>query len=116
LLDPLTHETETEQALQILESTGVRSFSQLTQQDLGLLKLIARMMTRGGYYLTNERVMQSEEWSTQLDFLAQYAGFYKKVISMLDQASRSNLLDPESCLSLPDISCVDQYLLERDCI
>jgi hypothetical protein len=116
LPDPLTHKTGTEQALQILGSAGVRSFSQLTKQDLCLLKLIAGLTPRRGYYPTNERVMQSVEWSTQLSFLAQHAGFYKKVISIFDQASRSSLFYPESCLYLPDMSCVDKHLLERDCI
>jgi hypothetical protein len=73
LADPLTHMTGTEQALVILNSCAVRSFSQLSQANIDILSLIANLSPGRHYYPTSKRVMQTVMWDEQLSFLSQHA-------------------------------------------
>lgn len=115
LPDALTGRTGTEQALSILNSAAVRSFGQLTEENVDLLEQIAHLTPRRSYYPAHERVMQVVEWSSELGFLAQHGGFYKCVKSIFGQAETAKVFYPESKLALPELKS-NQELLERDCI
>ncbi|KAI1459754.1 hypothetical protein F4805DRAFT_420134 [Annulohypoxylon moriforme] len=114
LPDPLTGKTGTENASIILNSAAVRSFKCLTEEDVDLLKQIAALTPRRVYYPENERVMQSVDWSPDLDFLAQHGEFYRTVKSIFKQAKESEFLYPEPHTALPLLQQVDRTLLRRD--
>ncbi|KAF8860560.1 hypothetical protein BDZ45DRAFT_800719 [Acephala macrosclerotiorum] len=116
LADPLTRKTGTEQALSILNSAAVRSFGQLSQENVEILEQIAHLTPKRSYYPANERVMQMVEWSSGLGFLAQHGGFYKCVKSIFGQAETTKVFYPESNLVLLELEESNQDLLERDCI
>ncbi|EGP82392.1 uncharacterized protein MYCGRDRAFT_51670 [Zymoseptoria tritici IPO323] len=114
--DPLTKMTGTEQALGILGSAAVRSFDQLSQENIDLLMLIAGLTPKRSYYPANEQVMQTITWDSQLGFMAQHNRFYQLVQSILRQAARSKLFFPGSKVEIPTVGDVEPLLLERDCI
>ena len=116
LPDPLTRKTGTEQALSILNSAAVRSFSQLTQKNIDSLRFIAKLTPKRVFYPSNERVMQEVTWCPGLGFLSHHGSFYKSVRSIFDQARRSEIFYPDSTVQIPQMTDVDQDLLQRDCI
>ena len=116
LPDPLTGRTGTEQALSILNSAAVRSFEQLTQENVDILGKIAQLTPGRTYYPANERVMQTVDWSSTLTFLAQHSSFHNSVRSIFDQADRAKIFHRESYVQPPNLNHVDLHLLERDCI
>ena len=116
LPDPLTQRTGTEQALLILNSAAVRSCGELRQEDMDLLGQIAHLTPERSYYPRYERVMQTVKWSSDLDFLAQHAAFYKSVKYLFAQMEKAQFFYPDSRPSLPDIDHIDSDLLARDCI
>lgn len=116
LPDPLTKMTGTEQALSILNSAGVRSFGQLTDENIEWLYKIAHLTPQRTYYPANKRVMQQVKWSSALGFLAQHAGFYQAVKSIFYQAGVSKIFYPASELALPKMDNMSEELLDRDCI
>ncbi|KAI1411964.1 hypothetical protein F5Y13DRAFT_200276 [Hypoxylon sp. FL1857] len=116
LPDPLTGKTGTEQALVNLNCSAVRSFKWLTQEDIDMLINIASITPGRVYYPANERVMQTVEWSTRLNFLAQHGEFYQTVRSIFDQAEKSKFFYPEWYVEPPPLHDVKQSLLHRDLI
>ncbi|KAI0122018.1 hypothetical protein F4814DRAFT_445966 [Daldinia grandis] len=116
LPDPLTRKTGTEEALSILKSAAVRSFIQLTEDNLELLKKISLLTPERRYCPANEKEMQTVEWDPRLDFLAQHAGFYQTVCSIFNQANSSKFFHPDSYVSPPDLHKVEKSLLDRDII
>ncbi|EER36939.1 conserved hypothetical protein [Histoplasma capsulatum H143] len=116
LPDPLIRNTGTENALYILRSAAVRSFDQLTEENVKILEQIARLTPRRRYYPATERVMQSVEWSSTLGFMAQHGEFHKAVTSIFEQADRMSIFHPDLKLELFLPDNVDIYLLERDSI
>lgn len=116
LPDPLTKRTGTEQAISILSSAAVRSFDQLSDENIDLLSRIAELTPRRTYYPRNERVMQTVSWRTELGFMAQHPRFYQIVTSLLHDAKRHQILYPNSEVDLPTIRDVEPLLLQRECI
>ncbi|OTA55802.1 hypothetical protein K449DRAFT_468641 [Hypoxylon sp. EC38] len=116
LPDPLTKKTGTEQALTNLNSAAVRSFKWLTQEDIDILIKIASLTPGRIYYPANERVMQTVNWSEELDFLAQHGEFYQTVCSIFEQAEKSKFFYPEWYIEPPPLHDVKQILLRRDLV
>ncbi|KAI8962385.1 hypothetical protein F5Y11DRAFT_322850 [Daldinia sp. FL1419] len=114
--DPLTRKTGTEEALSILKSAAVRSFTQLTEENLDLLKEIALLTPGRRYYPANERVMQTVTWDPRLGFLAQHNGFYQTIRSIFSQANMLEFFHPSSYINPPDLHQVEESLLRRDVI
>ncbi|KAI1137706.1 hypothetical protein F5Y05DRAFT_58721 [Hypoxylon sp. FL0543] len=116
LPDPLTGKTGTEQALAILNSAAVRSFKWLSQENVDILTKIASLTPGRVFYPTELQVMQTVQWSNDLDFLAQHGEFYRMVRSILDQAEAAKFLYPERYTVPTPLHVVDQNLLRRDLI
>ncbi|KAF2158728.1 hypothetical protein M409DRAFT_71485 [Zasmidium cellare ATCC 36951] len=116
LPDPLTKRTGTEQAISILSSAAVRSFDQLSDENIDLLSRIAELTPKRAYYPRNERVMQTFSWRTELGFMAQHPRFYQIATSLLHDAKRYQVLYPNSEVDLPTIRDVEPLLLQRECI
>jgi len=116
LPDPLTGKTGTEQALSILSSAAVRSFSQLSESDADLLVKIARLTPKRNYYPVHLQDMQEITWDNNLSFLSQRGEFVKIVSTLLNQANTTRILYPEVKFELPDIDVGSWFLHSRDLI
>lgn len=114
LSDLLTGNTGTEQCIAILKSAAVRSFDQLSSENVETLKVLASLTPRRCYYPPNEHVMQTVNFSSNTGFLSQHNGVAKAVAEIFGQAKESNAFYAES-IDLPDpLNDVDPNLLERD--
>ncbi|KXT10875.1 hypothetical protein AC579_8995 [Pseudocercospora musae] len=116
LPDPLTRKTGTEQALSILESAAVRSFDQLTDENLKMLAKIASLSPGRCYYPAHERVMQTVAWDTTLSFLSQHGRLETDVRKILSQAEESQFLYPGASLEVTVPQKIDKHLRQRDSI
>lgn len=116
LPDPLTGTTGTEQALSILASAAVRSFSQLTKSDADVLVKIAQLTPKRKYYPTHLRAMQDVTWDSNLSFLTQRGEFADIVSALLNQASATRVLYPDVVFELPQVDVGNWFLLARDLI
>lgn len=114
LVDPLTRKTGTEQALTILNSAAVRSFDQLTQENVDMLQKIALLSPGRCYYSQHKRVMQEVHWNNSIGFLSQHGHFITAVESLLEQAKKTLIFYPSVQLSFLPLDRTDQHLLERD--
>ena len=113
--DILTQRTGTEEALTILQSAAMKFFSRLTLENIDMLARIANQLTpKRAFYPLHERVMQTVQWSSDLSFMSQQAGFYVTIASILEHAKRYDELFFQSGDRMPDIHDVDTHLLERD--
>ncbi|KAL4812455.1 hypothetical protein BDW67DRAFT_193625 [Aspergillus spinulosporus] len=111
--DVLTKKTGTEQALSILRSASMRSFSQLTQDEISILVNIARLTPLRRYYPDNERVMQSIEWQN-LGSLTHHDDFREQVQAILDQDNQMKMFYPHSERNRANLPFSNQDLLRRD--
>ncbi|KXT06191.1 hypothetical protein AC578_1431 [Pseudocercospora eumusae] len=116
LPDPLTRKTGTEQALSILESAAVRSFDQLTEENLNMLGKIASLSPGRCYYPAGKRVMQTVDWDTNLSFLSQHGRLETDVRKILTQAKEAQFLFPGASLEFPLLQKIDEHLQQRDSI
>jgi hypothetical protein len=114
LPSPLTHKTGTEDALSILQSAAVRSFDQLTQAQVDILALIARLTPGREYYPKHKQVMQTVKWNNNLGFLAQHPALQGNVKSIFAQWEQMKIFFPESTVRLPELPAIDSKLLHRD--
>lgn len=114
LPDPLTHRTGTEQALIILRSKAVKSFDQLSQENVDLLAKIADLTPVRAYYPANKREMQRVDWDDTLSFLSQHGQFSKIVSSLLQQSVTAQIFFPDTKLTIPRLKEVQQDLQTRD--
>lgn len=114
LIDPLTRKTGTEQALTILKSAAVRSFDQLSQQQIDMLVKIAGLSPRRCYYPAHLRVMQTDGWDNNISFLSQHGHYITIVKTLLEQAKLAKIFFPDAKLSFPPLDAVDEHLLRRD--
>ena len=113
--DPLTGKTGTEEALTILRSAALRSFSKLSQANIDILERIANELTpKRVFYPEHERVMQSVRWSSTIGFMSQHSEFYSVVLAILEHEKRYDELFHQSGITLPSIRDVNPHLLERD--
>ncbi|KAF7139739.1 hypothetical protein CNMCM5793_007809 [Aspergillus hiratsukae] len=111
--DVLTKKTGTEQSLSILRSASMRSFSQLTPENISILVELARLTPVRKYYPANERVMQSVEWQN-LGCLVHHDDFREQVQAIIDQDSRMRIFYPHSQQNQPILPVSDKNLLQRD--
>lgn len=115
LIDELTGQTGTEEALSILESPSIRSSLGLEQAESDLLLLLAQLTPRRLFYPKHLHVMQEVHWQA-ISPLAQHTSFCTAVKSIFEQARRYSLFyDKPPALPDADI-CGDQHLLERAAI
>jgi hypothetical protein len=115
LVDSLTKKTGTEQAISILHSAAVRSFEELSQPNVDLLKRISILTPSRCFYPKDAKVMQSVTWDPELGFMAQHGGFHQAVEAIFDQARRSKIFYPGTQLDIPSKVTDDyQHLLNRD--
>ena len=112
LTDELTGRTGTEEALSILGSPSVRSFTSLDQSEIDLLLLLARLTPQRQYYPNHLREMQEVKWST-LPPLSQHVSYYASVRLIFEQVEAFSLFDDKPA-RLPDKDiCGDKHLLDR---
>ena len=116
LPDPFTCTTGTEQALNILGSSAVRSFDRLSQANVNILASIAGLCPGRSYYPTDKRVMQSVTWNKKLSFLSQHARLRSSVQAIFDQAKQAAFYYPKNVLRFPNLQNVDDHLQKRDSI
>ncbi|KAM0718943.1 hypothetical protein Q7P37_006015 [Cladosporium fusiforme] len=116
LTDPLTHMTGTEQALTILRSCAVRSFSQLSQENVYMLSSIAGLSPGRCYYPPGKFVMQTVTWNSKVSFMAQHAGLRLAVQEIFQQSRDASVFYPEIRLSFPTLKQCEKHLQERDSI
>lgn len=115
LIDELTGQTGTEEALSILESPSIRSYLCLEQAESELLLLLAQLTPRRLFYPKHLQVMQEVHWAA-ISPLAQHFSFYALVRSVFEQVRRYSLFyDKPNELPDADIRG-DQHLLERAAI
>lgn len=115
LIDELTGQTGTEEALSILGSPSIRSSLCLERAESELLLLLAQLTPRRLFYPKHLKVMQEVHWEA-ISPLAQHTSFYDLVRSVFEQVRRYSLFyDKPSELPDADI-CGDQHLLERAAI
>ncbi|KAM0708220.1 hypothetical protein Q7P35_004870 [Cladosporium inversicolor] len=114
LPDSLTSTTGVEQALSILDSCAVRSFSQLSQENIDMLALIAALSPGRSYYPTHMKVMQTVIWNSELGFMTQHARLRISVQEIFDQARDAEMFYPELQLSFPRMQQCDPHLQQRD--
>ncbi|KAJ9257552.1 hypothetical protein DTO195F2_5534 [Paecilomyces variotii] len=111
--DVLTKKTGTEQSLSILRSASMRSFNQLTPENISILVELARLTPVRKYYPANERVMQSVKWQN-LGCLVHHDDFREQVQAIIDQDSRMRMFYPHSQWNQPILPVSDKILLQRD--
>ena len=90
LPDELTGRTGTEEALSVLASASVRSFSQLEPAEIELLALLSSLTPRREYYPSYLRVMHTVNWNS-LSPLSQHESFATAVQSILQRARTLDL-------------------------
>ncbi|KAJ5724234.1 hypothetical protein N7488_002269 [Penicillium malachiteum] len=114
LPDPLTGKTGTEQALSILQSASLRSFTYLGERESKLLEDIALLTPIRRCYPASLRVMQQVSWSRHLPVLSQHPGFLDAVEAIRDQNKRTQFLYPDVKHWDPSVPYVDKHLSRRD--
>ena len=114
LPDPLILRTGTEQALQVLESAAVRSFANLSKENLATLELLGNLTPGRRYYPHDKQIMQSVGWNSQLSFMSQHGKYHTLVDEIFKQAKEMDFLYPTTSLKIPSLKHVDRDLLERD--
>ena len=114
LPDPLTSMTGVEQALSILDSCAVRSFSQLSQANIDMLASIAALSPGRSYYPTGMKVMQTVSWDNVLSFMTQHSRLRISVQEIIEQARDAQMFYPELELSFPRMQQCDSHLQQRD--
>ncbi|OCK82068.1 hypothetical protein K432DRAFT_424453 [Lepidopterella palustris CBS 459.81] len=112
LPDRLTGRTGTEESLDGLQNASIRSFSQLSEDHLELLYLIAELTPRRSFYPAGMRVMQTVEWSN-LPPLSQHNYFYIIVRKILQHYAAFDLFREQASPLLEDRIRLDSQLLER---
>lgn len=102
LSDPLTSCTGTEEALRVLKSAAVMSFSRLEPDEAELLLGIAKLSPERKFYPKYLKEMQQIEWNDNLCPLAQNDEFGQVVESILKQAEACEIyVSPKQSLQMP---------------
>ena len=116
LPNPLTGRTGTEDALSILESAAVKSYTRIDQRASSILQSIADLSPTRSYYPAHERVMQVVEWSPSLSFLSQHGKFQAAAQDLLDRYDRYKLFAPQCDEAVPVLKKGSSGLALRDAI
>ncbi|KAK8018742.1 hypothetical protein PG991_007932 [Apiospora marii] len=105
LIDPLTSRTGTEEALRILKSAAVMSFSRLEPDEAELLLGIAKLSPEREFYPDHLMEMQQIEWNDTICPLAQNDEFGQVVESIFKQSEACEIyFSPEKSLHMPSES------------
>lgn len=113
LPDPLTGYTGTERALKILGSAATHSVDLLTQNDINILKLIARLTPGRIHSGRNRKTAQAISWIPNLAPLAQHGNFYKNIQEIFQDSIDTAFFYP-SFIHPPKLDHVDRHLLDRE--
>lgn len=111
--DPLTGKTGTEQALCILRSASLRSFTHLQPDNITILKRLAELTPQRQYYPANIKVMQNIEWQKNLSCLTHHEDFRKEVVEIFEQDRRQRIFYPNIPVDLPALPESAPQLLQR---
>jgi hypothetical protein len=115
LPDPFTGHTGTEEALGILRSQGLRSFTHFEPSHLSILHRIQDFAPGRSYYPVYIRVMQVVKWRKDLPYLSQHGELNTEVKKLFEQAQQLSFLSP-GCAPLPKLKDIDEHLMIRDMI
>ncbi|CAH0045334.1 unnamed protein product [Clonostachys solani] len=111
--DPFTLHTGTEEALTILRSAGVHSFSSLSEAEIEILKRIATLSPARTFYPKHLKVMQVDNQG--LSPLLQHLDFSRIVRALFKQASKASFLYKDF-IKPPTIDRQHQGLEDREAI
>ncbi|KAF8861162.1 hypothetical protein BDZ45DRAFT_671975 [Acephala macrosclerotiorum] len=115
LPDKLTGRTGTEEALRIINSSAVRSFNRLREEDADLLRQIGHVSPSRNFHAWKKSHIQTIVWS-DLSALAQHDGFYEAVQSILMQAQKCEIFFPENIKEIKFLKHSQSYLIDRQSI
>jgi len=101
LPDPVTSKTGTEQALTILRSKAVESFSYLSQSNVDMLARIRELSPGRSYYPSDKRVMQTIDWDRNISFFSQHEDFEVAASELLRQSDDTGFFYPDNVLATP---------------
>ncbi|KEP46478.1 putative large low complexity protein [Rhizoctonia solani 123E] len=93
LVDPLTHRTGTEEALQLLSEPATSSFDRLNEAQAQLLGLIGKLTPLRTYYPIHLKCMQSTTWMN-LPMFSQHNAFVGYAKSIIGHAGQLQVLHP----------------------
>ncbi|CAE6444681.1 unnamed protein product [Rhizoctonia solani] len=93
LVDPLTHRTGTEEALQLLSEPATSSFDRLNEAQAQLLGLIGKLTPLRTYYPIHLKCMQSTTWMN-LPMFSQHNAFVGYAKSIIGHAGQLQALHP----------------------
>ncbi|KAJ6020465.1 hypothetical protein N7540_005969 [Penicillium herquei] len=113
LPDPLTGKTGTEQALSILRSASLRSFTYLGERESKILERIASLTPTRSYYPAELQVMQQVMWNQDLPVMSQHPDFLNVVEAVFAQNERTQFLYPDVEHCNPSLPRVDKVLSQR---
>ena len=112
LIDDLTARTGTEESLTLLRGAWTKSSLQFDEEDIHLLRSIARLTPEIAYYPDHLKVMQQIKWSN-LPVLSQHYEFVRRVRDIIEH-TRSLDMFRSDCVALAHIDTeVNEPLLER---
>ncbi|RMZ68305.1 very large low complexity [Pyrenophora seminiperda CCB06] len=117
LPDALTGHTGTETALSILRCGAVSSFDVLSEDDINMLELIARLTPERRFYPAHLETMQEVCWEERLSFMSQHPSFYTAVDKLFSISRKTKLLHRDRLYpDAPKLTFANRSLLERDMI
>ncbi|KAJ5703356.1 hypothetical protein N7493_011745 [Penicillium malachiteum] len=114
LPDPLTGKTGTEQALSILRSASLRSFTYLSERESKILGKIASLTPVRRYYPADLRVMQQVTWNSDLLVMSQHPDFLTAVEAIFAQNKRTQFLYPDVEHCETSVPQTKEVLSKRD--
>ncbi|KAK0198062.1 hypothetical protein F5146DRAFT_1018044 [Armillaria mellea] len=114
LPDPLTGQTGTEEAIQLLQSATCYSFQDISKIDMELLDKIAAFTPSSTWYPQYKQSMQSIQYHyTYGSSQGQHHAFYKLVEAIIDYARLTKVFSISSDHSLSLSQVYSQHLLDR---
>ncbi|KAK0245427.1 hypothetical protein EDD85DRAFT_917513 [Armillaria nabsnona] len=114
LPDPLTGQTGTEEAIQLLQSATCYSFQNISKLDMDLLYKIAAFTPSPTWYPKHKQSMQSvQQHYAYCSSQGQHHAFYKLVGAIVDYARLTKVFSIDSDYSLSLNKSNVQHLLDR---
>lgn len=116
LPDRFTGKTGTEQALEILNSAAVRSFTEFSEEHIAAIHNIAELTPRRVYYPSHLQVMQTVEWVQGLSPLSQHGLFFIDATRLLAEAASLDFFYSKENERRKGLDCGERFLIERDLV
>ncbi|PHH64685.1 hypothetical protein CDD81_4126 [Ophiocordyceps australis] len=113
LPDPFTGLTGTEQALKILNSGAVRSFHELTQDNIVALTKISELTANRHFNSVESPSTEIVRWEKHLSPLSQHCGFFKIAGELLQQGGMQRMFNRSTKLPFPELKSVSGTLARR---